>query len=154
MGDRECVLRVIAFMRTPYREYKAGNLDAFLNDCMRGLNQVPDSEIRELDLRFRRTMLDCFRIFGDRAFRKQRRGSSKRFPINRALFEVWSASVEPLSPSEVDRLVERRSDLIGSFLGALDDPGFASAISYGTGDPQKVRLRFSTVEQIIQEVLQ
>jgi hypothetical protein len=120
---------------------------------MRGLNQIADLEIRDLDSRFRRTMLDCFRIFGDRAFRKLRRGSSKRFPINRALFEVWSALVEPLSPAAVDRLVEKRDDLIGSFLRALDDPGFASAISYSTGDPQKVRLRFSTVEQIIQETL-
>lgn len=153
MGDRECVLRVLAFMRTSFKDYRAGNLDAFLNDCMRGLNQLPDSEIQVLDERFRRSMVDCYRLFDDGAFRKLKSGSSKRFPINRALFEVWSATIEALSASEVDRLVERKAKVVQGFLRALEDPGFASAISYGTGDPKKVGLRFSTVEQIVQETL-
>jgi hypothetical protein len=153
MGDRECVLRVIAFMRTPYKEYKAGNLDAFLNDCMRALNQHADSEIRDLDRRFRRAMVDCYRLFGDRAFRKVKRGSPRRYPINRALFEVWSANIEALSPEEVDQLQGRAEKLRNRFLSVLDDDGFAAAISYGTGDPQKVRLRFSKIEEIIRETV-
>ena len=43
MGDRECVLRVLAFMRTPYQEYKSKNIDAFLNQCMIDLNKSSDS---------------------------------------------------------------------------------------------------------------
>jgi len=154
MGDRECVLRLIAFMRTSYQDYKSKNIDSFLNQCMIDLNGSTDPEIQDLDKRFNRAMIDCYRLFGDRAFRKQKRGTSKRYPINRALFEVWSANVEALSQPDVDKLEENREDLRDRFLSLLDDSNFASAISYGTGDPKKVRLRFSKIEEIIRETLQ
>lgn len=153
MGDRECVLRVLAFLRTPYIEYKAKNLDAFLNQCMGELNQLADADIHDLSGRFKRALVDCYRLFGDRAFRKQKRGSPRRYPINRALFEVWSANIEALSPEDVDRLQARKADLLERFLSVLDDSGFAASISYGTGDPQKVRLRFSKIEEIIRGTL-
>jgi hypothetical protein len=154
MGDRECVLRLLAFMRTSYREYKAKNLDAFLNQCMIELNKLSESEIRDLDARFRRAMIDCYRLFGDQAFRKQKRGNPRRSPVNRALFEVWSASVESLSASDVQRLETKGKDLRERFLSALEESGFEAAITYGTGDARKVRLRFSKIEEIIKETLQ
>lgn len=154
MGDRECALRLLAFMRTSYREYKSKNLDTFLNQCMIELNQLPDADVRDLDERFRRAMVDCYRLFRDQAFRKQKRGNPRRSPVNRALFEVWSASVEALSPDDVQQLEAKSAELRERFLVLLEDADFEAAITYGTGDPRKVRLRFSKVEQIIQETLQ
>jgi len=154
MGDRECILRLLAFMMTSYRDYRANSLDAFLNQCMIDLNGLPDAALQGLNERFKRAMVDCYRIFGDRAFRKQKRGSPRRFPINRALFEVWAANIEALSPTDVDRLQCRAADLQEHFLSLLDDTYFAAAISYGTGDPQKVKVRFSTIGEIIAETLQ
>ncbi len=154
MGDRECVLRLLAFMRTSYREYRSKNLDAFLNQCMIELNELPDSEVRGLDARFRRAMVDCYRLFGDQAFRKQKRGNPRRSPVNRALFEVWSTSVESLTPSDVQRLEAKSADLRERFLSALEDSDFEAAITYGTGDARKVRVRFSKIEEIIKETLQ
>lgn len=154
MGDRECILRLLAFMTTSYRDYKANNIDAFLNQCMIDLNRLPDDALQSLRQRFKKAMVDCYRIFADRAFRKQKRGSPRRYPINRALFEVWAANVEVLTPEEVDRLQARATDLQKRFLALLDDPDFAAAISYGTGDPQKVRIRFSKINEIIGETLQ
>jgi hypothetical protein len=154
MGDRECVLRLLAFMRTSYRDYKANNIDAFLNQCMIELNRLPDADIQTLEKRFKRAMVDCYRIFGDRAFREQKKGSARHYPINRALFEVWSADIEALSTEEVDRLQARSSDLRARFLSLLEDSDFAAAISYGTGDPQKVQRRFSMINEIIKETLQ
>ena len=154
MGDRECVLRLLAFMRTSYKEYKSKNLDAFLNQCMRELNQSSDSERKHLEARFRRAMVACYRLFGDQSFRKQKPGNPRRSPINRALFEVWSANVEALSPADVDRLEANYSPLRERFLRLLEDADFEAAITYGTGDPKKVRLRFSKIEEIIRETLQ
>jgi hypothetical protein len=154
MGDRECVLRLLAFIRTSYRDYKANNIDSFLNQCMSELNQLPDADLQSLKERFRRAMIDCYRIFGDRAFRKQKRDNPRRYPINRALFEIWSANVETLSPEEVALLQARNTDLRERFLTLLDDSSFAAAISFGTGDPQKVRIRFSRINEIILETLQ
>jgi len=154
MGDRECVLRVLAFMRTPYQEYKSKNIDAFLNQCMIDLNNSSDTDVQNLSRRFGTAMVDCYRLFGDRAFRKLKRGNPRRYPINRALFEVWSANVESLSSADVARLEEKNRDLQERFLSLLDDSNFESAITYGTGDPKKVRLRFTMIEQIIRETLQ
>jgi len=153
MGDRECILRLLAFMTTPYVDYRANNLDSFLNQCMIDLNNAPSIDLNHLAERFRRAMVDCYRIFGDQAFRKQKRGAPRRLPINRALFEVWSANVEALAPEDVDRLISSRNQLRERFLDLLDDSDFAAAISYGTGDPQKVRVRFSKVAEIISESL-
>jgi hypothetical protein len=154
MGDRECVLRLLAFMQISYREYKSNNLDAFLNQCMKQLAQLPDSNLQDLSKRFRRVMIDCYRLFDDRAFRKQSRGSIRRSPINRALFEVWAANIESLSPTDVDQLAARKEDLKQRFLSLLEDSNFEAAITYGTGDPRKVQLRFSKIEEIIRETLQ
>ncbi len=153
MGDRECILRLLAFMTIHYRDYRANNIDAFLNQYMADLNQLPESELENLKKRFRRAMIDCYRVFGDRAFRKQKRGSSRRYPINRALFEVWAANIEILSEEDVDCLQDRAETLQTHFLSLLDDPEFAGAITYGTGDPRKVRLRFTKINEIIKETL-
>ena len=91
------------------------------------LNKLPDGEMQVLDKRFRRAMVDCYRLFGERAFRKQKRGSPRRYPINRALFEVWSANVEALSAGDVDRLQAKKDDLRERFLEVLDDSSFAAA---------------------------
>ena len=153
MGDRECILRLLAFMRTPYRDYDSGNLDTFLNECMDGINAMSPEALNELRNRFKKSMDACYKIFGDRAFRKQSRESGRRYPINRALFEAWGANIEVLGPADIE-ILAGEDILIENFITLLDDSEFASAISYGTGDPRKVRLRFSKIEGIIQEVLQ
>src|SRR5207247_854885 len=136
-----------------YRDYASNDLEAFLNQCMSNLNSLPDSHLNELQNRFKRAMVESYRIFGDRAFRKVKRGSNKRLPINRALFEVWAQNIEALSPNEVERLVANNKALKERFVSLLEDPEFAGAISYGTGDPKKVRLRFSKIEDIVRETL-
>ncbi len=154
MGDRECVLRLLAFLTTPYSEYRSNDLDSFLNDRMATLNRMAAAELTTLSLRFKRALTDCHRLFGDRAFRKQERGSRRRFPINRALFEVWAASVEALSKDQVDELVRRKSEVEDGFLRLLEDDEFKAAISFGTGDPRRVRVRFGKVEELLVEILQ
>jgi hypothetical protein len=121
---------------------------------MLSLNQLSDAEIHLLNGRFKKAMVDCYRLFRDQAFRKVKRGNPRRSPVNRALFEVWSASIETLSPADVDQLESKREDLRERFLVLLENPDFEAAITYGTGDPRKVRLRFSRIEEIIQETLQ
>jgi len=153
MGAQECVLRLLAFMKTPYDEYKGNDLDSFLNARMDGLNNVSQDELEILSVRFRRAMHDCYQIFGDRAFRKQKRGNLRRLPINRALFEVWGVAIEALTSNEVDRIVKRKSTLSEAFTTLLEVKDFEDAISFGTGDPRKVRLRFSRVEQLIRRSL-
>jgi hypothetical protein len=153
MGAQECILRLLAFMKTPYHEYKGNDLESFLNARMDGLNKVSKNELEILSDRVRCAMRDCYRIFGDKAFRKQKRGHPRRLPINRALFEVWGTAIEALTTDEVNRIVDRQNRLNNAFITLLEVKDFEDAISFGTGDPKKVRIRFSRVEQLIQETL-
>ncbi|MGB8989727.1 MAG: DUF262 domain-containing protein [Candidatus Sulfotelmatobacter sp.] len=153
MGDRECVLRAVAFMRTNYRQYRSPNLDSFLNQCMLDLNGYSPEEIEQLRTRFTRAMVDCRRLFGKKAFRKQSRNNSRRYPINRALFEVWATNIEQLYPADIEVLDGKKLELNDRFVSLLEDTDFDAAISFGTGDPRKVLLRFLKVEGIIKETL-
>jgi hypothetical protein len=153
MGDRECVLRLLSFMTFSYRDYKSSDLDSFLNERMEILNKQSEHDLASLSQRVRRCLLNCYRVFGDRAFRKQERNSRRRLPINRALFEVWASCVEALPQIQLETLVAKKSEVHERFIELLDDSEFKASISFSTGDPRRVRLRFARIERLIQETI-
>lgn len=152
MADRECVLRFLAFTMTPYTQYEK-DLDSFLNNSMAAINKLPDKEIGELRTLFLRAMLAAYNIFGKEAFRKRYKSTAPRSPINKALFESWSVNLSKLRDDQIQLLQERKIALQNTFIKQMQDPAFNNAISQGTGDIGKVKLRFSAIEQLIQEVL-
>jgi hypothetical protein len=149
MADRECVLRFIAFSLTPYPEYETNDLDSFLNDTMRRLNEMSEKQLAMLQQKFIRTMIACAAIFGNKAFRKLYPRSHGRYPINRALFESWSVSIGQLDGIDLKTLVENRMQLIERFRTLMTNRDFEAAVSQGTGDARKVRLRFSAIETLV-----
>lgn len=152
MADRECILRFLAFTMTPYTQYEK-DLDSFLNKSMAAINRLPDSKIEQLRKLFLRAMVAAYDIFGKDAFRKRFKLTAPRSPINKALFESWSINLSKLSDAQIQLLQARNVALQNAFIKLMHDPAFHSAISQGTGDIGKVKLRFSAVEQLIQEVL-
>jgi len=153
MADRECVLRFLAFTITPYTQYKAREFDSFLNDCMVGLNKMPDRELEELEDRFRKAMVTAFDIFAKDAFRKRYKADAPRHPINKALFESWSVNLSQLSIEQLRLLKEREDNLVDRFINLMNEHVFVEAISRGTGDISKVNRRFGSIKQLIEEVL-
>ena len=153
MGDRECILRFIAFALSIPQEYRSYDLDLFLNQTMSNLNRLNEGQIGAISQRFRRSMEYNADLWGKHAFRKFRRGSARRGPINRALFEIWSVTIDRCTDNEIARLMERKELLNRTMLEAFDDSFFEASISYGTGDPRKVTYRFSKAADIVQEVL-
>ncbi|HLG64371.1 MAG TPA: DUF262 domain-containing protein [Ktedonosporobacter sp.] len=152
MADRECVLRFLAFTMTPYTQYEK-DLDSFLNKSMAAINKLSDGEIEQLRKRFLRAMIAAYDIFGRDAFRKRFKPTAPRSPINKALFESWSINLSKLSDEQIRLLQARKTALQNAFIKLMHDSAFHSAISQGTGDIGKVKLRFSAIEQLIQEVL-
>lgn len=157
MVDRECVLRFLAFKLKDPKEYSSrDDLDSFLNDRMQEINiqgkQRP-AFLDELRDSFKRAMNAAHDIFGNRAFRKIDKGTGRRSPISKALFEAWSVNLDKLNDAEIKKLVESKVVLEKKFLALLNDPEFGIAISYSTGDARRVKYRFEQVEQIIQETL-
>jgi hypothetical protein len=152
MDDREVVLRYCAFRLRGVEGYAAeGSMDAFLETTTAMLDdphEISDDQLEELYESFRTTMIKCYEVFSDHAFRKWPHDSYGRHPINRPLFESWSYVLSRYSIEDL----ERRKDAIVSAARGLmtDDRAYNDAITAGTGSIAKVRLRFAKAEQAAQ----
>jgi hypothetical protein len=153
MADREMVLRFLAFRLTDPRDYPGrGDLDAFLRDTMRTINNLPPSRIASMTPDFARAMRAAKDVFGTHAFRKRYPGQSGRLPVNKALFEAESVGLANMSDLQLAVLRGRRDLVEIGFMDLMRDINFQEAISAATGDPHKVRIRFSSIEQLLREV--
>jgi hypothetical protein len=153
MGDRECVLRFLAFAMHSYEEYQSREFDTFLNAAMSEMNKMSPPQRKTLENRFLRAMRAAHEVFGDRAFRKQYLFQDRRSPINKALFETWSVTLDALDDEQLRRVIERKDAIVLDFRRLGDDAEFMNAISQGTGDVRKVRFRFSRIADITKEVI-
>lgn len=153
MAARECVLRFLAFTITPPSAYKAGDFDAFLSEAMHQLNKMSELDRTRLAGRFNRALIVSHRVFGKEAFRKPRSGAA-RLPVNKALFEVWTVTMDSITDEQVKIMDASRIDVcerISSFM--RKDSDFMNAISQGTGDTAKVVLRFGRFRKAIEEAI-
>jgi Protein of unknown function DUF262 len=154
MGDRECVLRGLAFMLLKPDTYRAGELDSFLNRAMVEINGLKESEISVLRERFLKALRVARAIFGKHTFRKVFEHQTSRSPLNKAIFEIWVVALSSLSDREADEAIARKSVIKTKFSHLLEyDPRFNAAVSIGTGDSKKVRYRFSKVAALLREAL-
>ncbi|NJN97346.1 MAG: DUF262 domain-containing protein [Anaerolineales bacterium] len=153
MGDREMVMRFLAFSLTPYTSYTKPDLDAFLNEKMAEMNNMSAAELESWAQRFLRVMKAAYNIFGKGAFRKYNVKTNHWLFINKALFEAWSVNLGKLNDEQLSTLVKHKEKVVTKLLELLNDREFDSAISQGTGDIRKVEKRFKAVEQLIAEVL-
>ncbi len=154
MVDRECALRFLAFSISPFQEYRAGDIDAFLNEQMAKINQLSDIDRTKLRERFLRAMRAAAEIFGNDAFRKRFHEDEFRYPVNKALFEAWSVSLDARSDEELELLVERRDVVQRKFRRLMTKSQFETAVSQGTGDSRKVKERFRSISRLLDEVLE
>jgi hypothetical protein len=153
MADREMVLRFLAFRITPPEDYRRGDLDAFLRQAMKQLNDLPAEEIERLSGQFIESMEAASAIFGVYAFRKQFSGQDRRLPVNKALFEAVSVNLAKLTEAKKFALQEKQELVQEEFIRLMEDSRFVQAISGGTGDVEKVRQRFAAIEKLFREVL-
>jgi hypothetical protein len=152
MTARECVLRFLAFNITPPEQYKASDFDAFLSDSMATLNEMSDSERESLGNRFLRSLVASHRIFGEMAFRKPR--LKNKLPVNKALFEVWTVTMDKQTDEDIALLEQRGREVVESVDQFMrNDIDFLNAVSQGTGDAAKVRLRFQRFRSVIEDSL-
>ena len=117
------------------------------------MNTLDENEIEQLKQRFLNAMDAAHSTFGTDAFRKRYKKDDTRHPINKALFESWSVNLGQLSDERIHTLIERKEMLQERFICLMNTHDFNEAISQGTGDIKKVRDRFRSVQQLIEEVL-
>ena len=155
MGDRECVLRFLAFRMVPWEAYSADSLDTHLGAAMKGLNETSAEHREALAEDFRRAMRVATAIFGQYAFRKRYSIDEEWLrPINKALFESWSVQFARCSQEQTDRLIRHRREVEERSVVLLnDDTEFEKSVSLSTGTTQRIQKRFAAVRDLVQGVL-
>ena len=75
------------------------------------------------------------------------------YPINKALFEAISVNLAALNDDQRRVLTENKDRVKDVFMGMMEDEVFNSAVSQGTGNSRKVRVRFEGVERMFRDIL-
>lgn len=151
MDDREFILGFLAYVLISYKDYQDGNRDSFLSQALFKINHMTEEQLNNIENNFNKAMIAVHEIFGENAFRKISKKNKRKYPVNKALFEVWSANLSHLSDGEIKTLNNKKYILIDKFINYVDnDKEFLSSISQAAN---KVGYRFKIVEKIIREVL-
>lgn len=151
MDDREFVLGFLAYAITSYKDYQDGARDLFLSQALSKVNQMNEEELNNIENSFNKAMVAASEIFGENAFRKISKKNKRKYPVNKALFEVWSVTLSHLTDNEIKILKNKRQILIDKFINYADnDKEFLASISQAAN---KVEYRFEIVAKIIREVL-
>ncbi|MEG4962361.1 MULTISPECIES: DUF262 domain-containing protein [unclassified Microcoleus] len=152
LDDHEFVLGFIAFRLTKYQDYptKKGR-NYFLHEAMKKLNKIDKNLEKKLEQQFIIGMKAAYNIFGEDTFRKILNNSSKKSPVNKALFECWSVALSQLNEQEIETLINKKEKLKELFIQKMEsDPDFLKSISQAAN---KVQYRFSKINKMIEEVL-
>lgn len=149
MADREMALRFCAFRMFGPEQYQRA-MDPFLDSANTRLDDrklVSNQELDNLAEDFRIAMRLGYQIFGSDAFRKPSAGRWGRSPVNRALFESWSVTLAEAARENLyidyDRIRIAANDLMTT------DYVYIDSITTSTGDPRKVRYRFTKAREVL-----
>ena len=149
MRDREFVNRFCAFQLLDLKEYR-GDMDEFLANCLRKMNEMEEADLSRLSTAFRRSLANNYMLFGEHAFRKHARGQTRRGVINASLWDVMSTGLSLYD----EKQVEGCADLIRDALyELLDDDDFKEAITFATGDTRRVKCRFQRTSEMFERIL-
>lgn len=147
MRDREFVNRFCAFQVLPIDEYD-GDMDAFLAQALKTMNQLPENRLKKLSREFRAGLANNFEVFGSYAFRKHTKDQVSHSALNAALWDVMSTVLS----QQAEEVVEAKASKIRSaFFGLLKDKEFVKSISEGTSQTKNVLYRFEAAQAAFQK---
>ncbi len=148
MRDREFINRFCAFKILGIENYK-GDMDDFLAKALDTMNTFNLHQIEKLSNEFRLSMKNNLIVFDKHAFRKHHPGQESRSVINASLWDVMSVGLSCYS----DRIVESRIESLRDCLYELfDDHNFNESITLGTNQVNRVHMRFTLFQNVLDEV--
>lgn len=149
MRDRELVNRYGAFRLLGWEAYR-GDMDQFLGDALKRMNEMPETALNDLAAEFERALSNNVFLFDRMAFRRHAEGETKGGRFNVALFDVFATV---LGRYDAPRVAAARADLRAMFFARMVDSSFTAAVAYGTNQTERVRTRFRIVTDAVVEVL-
>ncbi len=152
MADREVILRFAAFrmLGADLDQYGPRTaMDDFLTDAVQKIDaELSDKALGDLATDLERAMLNACEFFDQHAFRKWPEDDDRMNPINRALFESWSVPLADRDSGSVK--AGQRKKIVAAMRHDMATNGeYIDAISAGTGDHLKVKLRFERAREIL-----
>ena len=149
MRDREFINRFCAFQLLGLDRYR-GDMDQFLADCLRDMNQMSDARLSRVSSEFHRGLANNWRLFDRFAFRKHKRGQEKRSVLNASFWDVMSTG---LSRYDQHRVLSLKEPVREAIHRLLENEEFNAAITFGTSDVRKVGTRFEMTRATLMETL-
>jgi hypothetical protein len=149
MGGRELILRYIAFSRNHWETYKPSLLN-FLNDEMESLGNLNENEKVKIKNDLWKACSVVHELFGEHAFSKSILHPAKgRRTVNSSLFEIWTSTLARLEIDKLNKILLNKEKIIYGFKELLKDIEFNNAISTSTASRKNVHIRFSKIEELI-----
>lgn len=149
MLDREFCLRFVCFTQIDIdQEYTV--LDEFLNKGMEHLSTVTEDELNAIFVLFEHIMNICYQLFGKFAFRRLNT-EERRGPVNKSLFEAWSAVLTKLSKQEIADLMVQKDSLREEFTKLCNDYDFQNTMR--SSDKTSVKSRIKKIRKIVLKLI-
>ena len=149
MRDREFVNRFCGFQLLPLDSYR-GEMDDFLADTLKCLNQMGDAERIKLSTEFQNGLNNNLVVFGEHAFRKHFEGQTRRSVINASLWDIMSTGLSRYPTSVVESGAD---DLRDALHALMDNDDFIASVTYGTNDTRRVNYRFKVANDMFRDAL-
>lgn len=157
MGDRNLVLRFLAFYERTHHKYNGG-LKIFLNEFIETYRNPADKKLDEYKSVFGKCMKASVTVFGDQAFRLKAdiiKGSSRQGEwstrINMPIFQCISTSFAKYDIGQItrsaDRIYEEYIDMIST------DDRWVDYVRRATTEPTRLTYVFNTWTERLSEVM-
>ena len=149
MRDRELVNRFCAFRILEVGGY-GGDMDDFLAECLRRMNEMSVSGLASLSKTFRRGLANNVVVFGQHAFRRHAPGQDRGGVLNAPLWDVMTTELSRYSEERVEACT---APLRGAVDRLLDDEEFNVSMTDDPNDRGKVQHRFRVIRERFEWVL-
>jgi hypothetical protein len=148
MKDREAILRYLAFKIFDYEKYYNNDMDDFLINAIKKINDMEPDQINKLEQDFKRTMDLTYEFFGKNNFRMLT-DSNRRSRINIAIMESIGHF---FSNKSDDFLNSNKQKIELNYRRLLLTLSYIEAVRSATNDRKKVLARFQLAYDILGDV--
>lgn len=151
MADCDFTNRFIAFYLG--KDKYEGELEPFMADALECVNKMSQSEVDAIFDAFDKSMLLCFTLLGNTAFRRPNPKGEGFLKMNKSIFDSLGVSLARLTVDEQKLLVSRKSIFVEKIHSLFGDTDFVQSVTSGTAKIPQVICRFNKINELINSVL-
>jgi rubredoxin len=156
MADAEWVLRFMAFRDQTYLNFPDKSMTGFLTKQMENNHPAPNADLGKAEDDFKKAASLCRSVFGDKAFRRFKRGNSAEFDgawERKRVLALEDVQLWGMTRFEKGRIIGKADDLFEAAIELTNDAEFESLIAENTSGKARVERRFVLWKEMMDEVL-